>query len=140
MNVFIFLDWVAQTSIQFKSQLNLKCKLIICAFQEMFVDGTFKYCPKFFFQLYNVLKEMYPDAQLKCCRFHLAEAWWRKIQSVGLSNEYKNAESQLGKWLKWFFELHFDDAVKEEDIFVDLMPVAPDEEKCIKFADYLVEN
>jgi uncharacterized protein (DUF427 family) len=30
----------------------------------------------------------------------IAEAWGRKIQSVGLSNEYKNAESQLGKWLK----------------------------------------
>ena len=26
-------DWVAQTSIKFKSQLNLKCKLIPCTFQ-----------------------------------------------------------------------------------------------------------
>ena len=26
----ITLDWVAQTSIKFKSQLNLKCKLILC--------------------------------------------------------------------------------------------------------------
>ena len=103
----------------------------------MFVDGTFKYCTKFFFQLHNVLKEIFPDAQLKCCRFHLAQAWWRKIQSVGLSNEYKNTESQLGKWLKWFFGLHFVDAVNVEDIFVDLMSVAPDDEKCIKFADYL---
>ena len=99
MNIFIFLDWVEQTSIQFKSHLNLK----------------------FFFQLYNVLKEIFQDVQLKCCRFHLAEAWWRKIQSVGLSNEYKNAESQLGKWLKWFFGLHFVDAVEVEDIFVYLM-------------------
>jgi hypothetical protein len=89
---------------------------------------------------YNVLKEIFPDAQLKCCRFHLAEAWWGKIQSVGLSNEYKNTESQLGKWLKWFFGLHFVDAVEVEDIFVDLMSVAPDGEKCITFADYLVEN
>ena len=29
----IYLDWVAQTSIKFKSQLNLKCKLILCTFQ-----------------------------------------------------------------------------------------------------------
>ena len=28
-------DWVAQTSIKFKSQLNLKCKLISCIFQEI---------------------------------------------------------------------------------------------------------
>ena len=26
-------DWVAQTPIKFKSQLNLKCKLILCTFQ-----------------------------------------------------------------------------------------------------------
>ena len=90
--------------------------------------------------MHNVLKEIFPHAQLKCCRFHLAQAWWRKIQSVGLSNEYRNAESQLGKWLKCFFGLHFVDAVEVEDIFVDLMSVAPNDEKCIKFADYFVEN
>jgi len=28
-----YLDWVAQTSIEFKSQLNLKYKLIPCTFQ-----------------------------------------------------------------------------------------------------------
>ena len=27
------LDWVAQTSIKFKCQLNLKCKFILCTFQ-----------------------------------------------------------------------------------------------------------
>ena len=32
------------------------------------------------------------------------------------------------------------DAVETEDIFVDIMSVSPDDEKCIKFADYLVEN
>ena len=42
--------------------------------------------------------------------------------------------------MKCFFGLHFVDAVEVEDIFVDLMSVAPDDEKCIKFADYLVEN
>jgi hypothetical protein len=42
--------------------------------------------------------------------------------------------------LKCFFGLQFVDAVEVEDIFVDLMSVAPDDEKCIKFADYLVEN
>jgi len=26
-------DWIAKTSIKFKSQLNLKCKLISCTFQ-----------------------------------------------------------------------------------------------------------
>ena len=31
--VFKTLDWVSQTSINFKSQLNLKCKLISCTLQ-----------------------------------------------------------------------------------------------------------
>ena len=90
--------------------------------------------------MHNVLKEICPDAQHKCCRFRLAQSWWRKIQSVGLSNEYKNAERQLGKWLECLFGLHFVDAREVEDIFVDLVSVEPDDEQCIKFADYLVEN
>ena len=32
-------DWVAQTSIKFKSQLNLKCKLISCTFQVNLRDN-----------------------------------------------------------------------------------------------------
>jgi glutaredoxin-related protein len=37
-------DWVAQTSIKFKSQLNLKCKLILCKFQvnlRLYLGGHF---------------------------------------------------------------------------------------------------
>jgi hypothetical protein len=30
------LDWVAQTSFEFMSQKNLKCKLIFCTFQVNF--------------------------------------------------------------------------------------------------------
>ena len=33
ININRDLDWVGQTSIKFKSQLNLKCKLILCTFQ-----------------------------------------------------------------------------------------------------------
>ena len=32
-NVHVFQDWIVQMSIKFKSQLNLKCKLILCTFQ-----------------------------------------------------------------------------------------------------------
>ena len=32
-NLQVHQDWVAQTSIKFKSQLNLKCKFISCTFQ-----------------------------------------------------------------------------------------------------------
>jgi hypothetical protein len=34
---------------------------------------------------------------LKRCRFHLAQSWFRKIQKLGLSNDYKDKTSNNGK-------------------------------------------
>jgi hypothetical protein len=36
-----------------------------------------------------VMRALFPSTDIKCCRFHLAQAWWQKIQSLGLSKEYK---------------------------------------------------
>jgi hypothetical protein len=33
----------------------------------------------FEFSVHNVIKEYFPDCVLKCCRFHIGQAWWRKI-------------------------------------------------------------
>ena len=107
---------------------------------ELFIYGTFKCCPRYFYQLYtihgckngndvpllycllpskseacytkmwsllldycqnkgldlqpniihvdfekamhNSVKNLFPETQLDCCRFHLGQCWWRKIQSV----------------------------------------------------------
>jgi len=35
--------------------------------------------------------------------FHLSQSWYRKIVSIGLGDEYKTEESEIGQWLKWFF-------------------------------------
>uniref|UniRef100_A0A0P4VQ93 MULE transposase domain-containing protein n=1 Tax=Scylla olivacea TaxID=85551 RepID=A0A0P4VQ93_SCYOL len=167
--------------------------------EEIFVDGTFKSCPKFFYQLYTihglckghyiplvyallpgqsediyrklwkclndicnsknmqlepsvihvdfefamltVLRERFPTAVIKCCRFHLGQAWWRKIQNLGLSKDYKDTNSDIGQWLKLSFGLHFIDPTDVEDCFVEeVMTEAPQDERCIRFADYLVDN
>lgn len=43
---------------------------------------------------------------IKACTFHVAQSYYRHIQKVGLTQEYKCAESD-GKWLfKIFFSLH----------------------------------
>ena len=126
---------------------NIQC---LCSVSEIFMDGTYKCCPKFFSRLYtihglknghyiplvyallsgksestyrhcisaviefcskhgcqfkhsivhvdfelsviNVMKEFFPDVIIKGCRFHLAQALWRKIQNIGLSVEYKDPE------------------------------------------------
>jgi formate/nitrite transporter FocA (FNT family) len=39
--------------------------------------------------------------------FHLTQAWWRKMQKVGLSQEYKSSESEIGIWLKSIFGIAF---------------------------------
>lgn len=167
--------------------------------EEIYIDGTFKCCPKFFYQLYTihglcnghyiplvyallpgqseeiyrnmwsclidicsarnlllkpsvihadfevamltVLRDIYPTAVIKCCRFHLGQAWWRKIQNLGLGSEYKDNTSDIGQWLKLSFGLHFIDPKEVEDCFVEeLMTNAPQDDRCTRFADYLVDN
>ena len=34
---------------------------------------------------------------LRGCRFHLSRLWFRKIQNLGLSTEYKNHSNVIGK-------------------------------------------
>jgi hypothetical protein len=58
---------------------------------------------------------MFPETSIQCCRFHLGKSWWRKIQKTGLSTEYKDNESNTGKWLKSFFGLVFLDSSDVED-------------------------
>jgi hypothetical protein len=45
--------------------------------------------------MHNSVKNLFPETQLDCCRFHLGQWWWRKIQSVGLSSEYKDKSSDI---------------------------------------------
>ena len=91
--------------------------------------------------MHTVLQEIFPAAVIKCCRFHLGQAWWRKIQNLGLSHKYKDTDSALGKWLKLSFGLHFVDVDDVEECFVEeVMAEAPQDNRCSRFADYLVDN
>jgi hypothetical protein len=45
------------------------------------------------------------DVTIKGCQFHLAQGWYRKIQSLRLTAEYKSQESVVGQWLKCFFSV-----------------------------------
>ena len=48
----------------------------------------------------KVLKEIFSYVSIKCYRIHLAQVWWRQIQKVGLSQEYKSSKSEIGM-LPW---------------------------------------
>jgi hypothetical protein len=50
--------------------------------------------------IHLAVSEVWPQSKLRRCRFHLGQAWWRKIQSLGLSDEFKNKDSEIGQILK----------------------------------------
>jgi hypothetical protein len=49
--------------------------------------------------IHNSILSVWPETNIKGCKFHLGQRWWRKIQSLGLSNEYKS-DSEFSKYLK----------------------------------------
>lgn len=90
--------------------------------------------------IHLALLNIWPRAKLNGCRFHLLQSWYRKIQSVGLSSEYKR-NTEIGKWLKHTFGLTYLSPNEVEDCFVfDLMAYKPKSDLLDKYADYLLEN
>ncbi|KAJ8311151.1 hypothetical protein KUTeg_011290 [Tegillarca granosa] len=89
----------------------------------------------------NILRDVFPSARIMACRFHLAHNCWRKIQSLGLSSEYKDKTCDTAKWLSQFFGICFLPPEEIEDCFVeDIVASAPKDNRCEKFADYVLEN
>ncbi|KAJ4434474.1 hypothetical protein ANN_23036 [Periplaneta americana] len=87
----------------------------------------------------NGISNVFPNAKLKGCRFHLAQSWWRKIQSLGLSAEFKSKESEIGQLLKTIFGLPLLAPQEVEDCFVkDFMAVKPIDDRLDQFFDYLL--
>ncbi|XP_016657607.1 uncharacterized protein LOC107882945 [Acyrthosiphon pisum] len=85
-------------------------------------------------------KTIWPEIQIVGCRFHLTQNWWKHIQNLGLSKEYKDESSEIGNWLKLVFGLPLLNSEEVSDCFAtDLMSIAPDDERVGKFCDYLVE-
>jgi len=38
--------------------------------------------------IHSAVTTVWPGREVKACRFHLGQNWWRKIQSLGLSKQY----------------------------------------------------
>lgn len=56
--------------------------------------------------LINALKNVFPNAKNSGCSFHFTQAIWRKIQSLGLSYDYKH-NIKMKKKFKQIFNLVF---------------------------------
>lgn len=85
------------------------------------------------------VKAVWPGVSIKGCHFHLSQSWYRKISSLGLSDEYKAVDSEIGRWLKRFFGLSF---VAPQDVAdsmaFDIMNDSPDDPRCVDFSDYII--
>lgn len=180
----------------FATESNIKT---LSEHEQIFVDGTFQSCPKYFFQLFiihavvngnyspliffllpdktassyenafmiiidlcekkNIIfnpkivvadfekaihisaTKVWPKVRMVGCRFHLTQAWWRKIQEIGLVTEYRDKKSELGKWLHLFFALPFLDPAEVSDAFVEnIMAEQPNDPRIVAFTDYITDT
>lgn len=90
--------------------------------------------------IHTAISCVWPGVQIKGCNFHLHQSWYRKIQSVGLTSDYKS-KTEIGNWLKNTFGLAYLKPSEVEDCFIfDLMSYKPQNENLDKYCDYLLEN
>lgn len=89
----------------------------------------------------NAVEAKFSQTRLIGCRFHLGQSWWRRIQSLGLSDDYRQHSCTTSKWLKRFFGLSLLPCDEVPDSFTeDIMFDMPDDVRCRQFADYVVDN
>lgn len=68
----------------------------------------------------NAVHLVWPMADIIGCRFHLGQVWWRAVQRYCLVEEHKNANSELGKWIKASFGLTFLAPQEVENCFISV--------------------
>lgn len=88
----------------------------------------------------NAIDVIWPNTIIMGCRFHLRQAWFRKIQSLGLVTEYRKG-TEIGKFLKYLFALQFLSSDEVGDAFsIDLISDMPEDKRVKDFCDYLTDN
>lgn len=45
--------------------------------------------------IHNAINEVWPLSEIRGCRFHLGQSWYRTIQKLGLSTEYEKKKQKL---------------------------------------------
>lgn len=90
--------------------------------------------------IHNAIYQVWGDIKITGCRFHLSQAWYRQIQKLGLTQDYRDKNSDIGKWLHYCFGLLF---LKPEDVedfyFFELYELKPQHDGLEKCSDYLLD-
>lgn len=115
--------------------LKMRCRLYGLNFAPTTVVTDFE------IGMQNAVRIAWPGVELLACRFHITQAWYRKIQMLGLCREYQDRESEIGQWLRHIFGLPYLDPADVEDCMImDFMSDIPNDTRVSKFADYIFDN
>jgi hypothetical protein len=66
----------------------------------------------------------FPNCNIMCCFFHLSQRFYRKIQKYYyLHSKYKEKNSEVGNWLRYFYGLAFLTPSEVGDGYAQLMSI-----------------
>ena len=84
---------------------------------------------------------MWPGLEIKACRFHFGQSWWRKIQSLRLSRQYGKKDSELSQFLKTIFGLSVLPPAEVCDCLAsEFLSSLSNDKRVEQFCSYLLEN
>ena len=86
----------------------------------------------------SATRAVFPNTQIRGCRFHLAQAWQRKFRELGFQKEYNSRKGKIATWLKQCFGLPVLDRENILEFFDEFSQTAPCELKT--FIKYLREE
>ena len=79
--------------------------------------------------------------EVRACRLHLGQSWWRKIQSLGLSKQWGKKDSKVSHFLKKTFRLSLLPPAEVSDCFAfDFISHLLNDKRVEQFCDHLLEN
>ncbi|XP_035208214.1 uncharacterized protein LOC118182940 [Stegodyphus dumicola] len=85
------------------------------------------------------LKNIFPSLNIRGCNFHLNQCLWRKIQDLGLVNEYRHNE-EIRTHLRMCASLAYIPAECVDDGWLCIQESSPRNARLEAFYDYFVEQ
>lgn len=121
-------------------------KTCLLKIKNVCTEYNFQFLPQevvvdFEIAIHKAVLQVWNNVKITGCRFHLTQSWYRQIQKLGLSQEYKNKNSDIGIWLRYCFGLLFLEPEEVDDFyFLELYELKPNNESLEKFSDYLLNT
>ena len=91
--------------------------------------------------IHNAVTTAWPGLEVKACRFHLGQSWWWKIQSLRLSKQSGEKDSEVSQLLKKIFGLSLWPPAEVCDCFaLECLSNLSNDKRVELFCECLLEN